>query len=274
MRTAACPSFRSTSMGNAVVALMALLVCACAASKPAAQSHDLTVLSWNLLHGADEQGHLNLEAKGEYISRQGAELVFLQEIDQHCRRTNNVDQMAVLGGITGMDPQFAAFMDFQGGRYGLGMLSALPCLTSRVLALPPGDEPRVALLREFEMFGHTLLCVDVHFNWVEDDTARFAQAQALMDFLATLDLPCVIAGDFNDRPSSRTLEAFHAAGFRHVEPAGPTWNARAPSKDIDHILIRSGKGLDLEAAGGEILDGEFLSDHRAVRGTIRVSRRA
>ena len=154
------------------------------------------------------------------------------------------------------------------------MLSALPCQTSRVLVLPPGDEPRVALLREIDMFGRALLCIDVHFNWVEDDTARFAQAQALLGYLATVDLACIVAGDFNDRPKSRTLEAFHAAGFRHVEPAGPTWNARDPSKDIDHILIRSGKGLKLEASGGEIIDGDFLSDHRAVRGKIRVSRRA
>ncbi len=274
MRTAAAASFSLKSLRDPLVAVTVLLACACASSKPAAQSRELSVLSWNLLHGADEHGKLNLEAKGEYISRQGAELVFLQEIDQNCRRTNNVDQMAVLGGITGMDPQFAAFMDFQGGRYGLGMLSALPCRTSRVFLLPPGDEPRVALLREIELFEHTLLCIDVHFNWVVDDTARFAQAQALLGYLATDELPCVIAGDFNDRPASRTLEAFYAAGFKHVEPAGPSWDARAPSKDIDHILIRSGKGLELKASGGEILDGDFLSDHRAVRGKIRVSRRA
>ena len=52
-----------------------------------------------------------------------------------------------------------------------------------------------------------------------------------------------MAGDFNDLPESRTLRAFYQAGFEHLEEPGPSWNAREPSVDIDHILVRSGRGL-------------------------------
>ena len=233
---------------------------------------DLTLLTWNILHGANVEGDLNLEAKGRYLSDQAADIVFLQELDEICERSGGVDQMSVLGRISEMDAAFGSFMPYQGGRYGLGTLSAPPVLATRSLRLPEGDEPRVALFREVEVLGRPLLTVNVHFNWTEDDTSRYAQARALLAELETLDLPMIVAGDFNDVPGSRTLEAFIEAGFEPVETPGPSWNAEAPSVDIDHILVRSGPGLQLEPLGGEVLVERALSDHRPVRGRIRVLR--
>lgn len=229
----------------------------------------LTVLTWNLLHGVNDEGEHNLEAKGAYISAQEADLVFVQEIDERCTRSRDVDQMAVLAELTGMDAAFGAFMPYQGGRYGLGTLSARPVVNTRDLRLPEGDEPRVALFREVEVLGRTLLSVNVHFNWTRDDTSRFAQAEALLEELETIDLPVIVAGDYNDTPESRTLRAFYDAGFEHVETPGPSWNARSPSVDIDHILIRNGRGLRLESLGGVVVPESTLSDHRPVRGLIR-----
>jgi endonuclease/exonuclease/phosphatase family metal-dependent hydrolase len=253
------------------LAPLLLLLSACAtgrARQPA--SVELTILTWNILHGANEEGELNLEAKGRYISEQAADLVFLQEIDENCERSGRVDQMAVLGRISAMDAAFGSFMPYQGGRYGLGTLSSLPVSATRSLRLPEGDEPRVALLREVQVLERPLLMVNVHFNWTKNDTFRYAQVQALLAELETLELPMIVAGDFNDIPDSRTMRAFFAAGFEPVDSPAPTWNARAPSIDIDHILVRSGQGLQLEPLGGEVLEELVLSDHRPVRGRIRV----
>ena len=250
---------------------MLLLLTACATSRTRQPtSVELTILTWNILHGADDEGELNLEAKGRYISDQAADLVFLQEIDEYCERSGSVDQITALGRISAMDAAFGSFMPYQGGHYGLGTLSALPVRATRSLRLPDGDEPRVALLREVQVLGRPLLAVNLHLNWTRDDAFRYAQAAALLAELETLDLPMVVAGDFNDTPDSRTMKAFFDAGFESVEAPGPSWNARAPSRDIDHILVRSGRGLRLEPLGGEVLEERALSDHRPVRGRIRV----
>ncbi|MGB5295870.1 MAG: endonuclease/exonuclease/phosphatase family protein [Thermoanaerobaculia bacterium] len=250
---------------------MLLLISACATVRERqAASVDITILTWNILHGANDEGELNLEAKGRYISKQAADLVFLQEVDEKCERSGGVDQIAVLGRISAMDVAFGSFMPYQGGRYGLGTLSSLPVRATRSLKLPEGDEPRVALLREVEVLGRPLLTVNVHFNWTQDDTFRYAQARALLGELETLELPMIVAGDFNDTPDSRTMKAFFATGFESVEAPGPSWNALAPSRDIDHILVRSGRGLQLEPLGGEVLEERALSDHRPVRGRIRL----
>jgi len=263
---------RSPAMRNiARLAPLLLLLTACAtgrARQPA--SVDLTVLTWNILHGANTEGGVNLAAKGRYLSNQGADLIFLQEVDEGCERSGGVDQITMLGRMTAMDAAFGSFMPYQGGRYGLGTLSSLPVRETRAVRLPEGDEPRVALLSEVQVLERALLAVNLHLNWTKDDRFRYAQARALLIELETLDLPMIVAGDFNDTPESRTLEAFFAAGFESVEALGPSWNARAPSVDIDHILVRSGRGLRLAPLGGEVLEERALSDHRPVRGRIRV----
>ena len=162
-------------------------------------------------------------------------------------------------------------MPYQGGRYGLGTLSGLPVTESRTFRLPEGGEPRVALLQKMQVRGRTLLVANLHFDWRDDDSARFAQARTLLAELDTLDLPMIVAGDFNDIPESRTMQAFFTAGFATVESPGPSFNARTPTIDIDHILIRSGPGLELESLGGEVLDEPTLSDHRPVVGRIRAT---
>lgn len=253
------------------LAPLLLLLTACTtgrARQPA--SVDLTVVTWNILHGANDKGQLNLEDKGAYLAEQGADLVFLQEVDEGCERSGGVDQIALLGRITAMDAAFGSFMPYQGGRYGLGTLSSLPARETRSVRLPEGDEPRVALLSEVEVLGRPLLAVNLHLNWTKDDTFRYAQAHALLAELETLDLPMIVAGDFNDTPDSRTMKAFLAAGFEPLEAPGPSWNARTPSVDIDHILVRGGWGLELTPLGGEVLAERALSDHRPVRGRIRV----
>lgn len=253
------------------LAPLLLLLTACTTGRARQpESVELTILTWNILHGASAEGELNLEAKGRYISEQDADVVFLQEVDEGCERSEGVDQIALLGRMTAMDAAFGSFMPYQGGRYGLGTLSSLPVRETRSVRLPDGDEPRVALLREVEVLARPLLAVNLHLNWTKDDTFRYAQARALLAELETLDLPMIVAGDFNDTPDSRTMKAFFAAGFEPVEAPGPSWNARAPSVDIDHILVRSGHGLRLAPLGGEVLEERALSDHRPVRGRIRV----
>lgn len=254
----------------AIASMLLLLTGSTSGGASEPTSTDLKVLTWNILHGATADGDLNLEAKGKYIVAQDADLVFLQELDENCERSGRVDQMTVLGKISQMEAEFGSFMPYQGGLYGLGILSALPVRDTRAFRLPEGDEPRVALLLEVEVLGHPLLVANVHFNWTKDDTSRYSQARTLLAELESSDLPSIVAGDFNDVPDSRTMQAFFEAGFRPVEEPGPTWNALAPSVDIDHILVRSGRGLRLEPLGGQVLGERELSDHRPVGGQIRV----
>ena len=64
----------------------------------------------------------------------------------------------------------------------------------------------------------TTAIVNVHFDWVQDDRFRFAQAGVAREVLDTLTMPYAPLGDFNDVPESRTLSLFRAR--EAAKPAG------------------------------------------------------
>lgn len=236
------------------------------AEQPAAQSHDVfTVLSYNTHHGEGTDGVLDLERIARVITDAGPDVVALQEIDEGASRTGGVDQASEYGLLTGMGHAFAPFMDFQGGRYGLAVLSKHPIVSSRVIELPPGKgEPRSALAVEIAPPGKpVVMFVCVHFDWLDEDTERFAQAEALLAALGGQQ-GVIIAGDFNDTPGSRTIRAFEEAGFRIVPPAagdGATFPSDGPTKRIDFVMHRPSFGF---VGTAEVLAEEVASDHRPV----------
>lgn len=225
----------------------------------------LRVLTYNTHHGEGTDGVLDLERIARVITDATPDLVALQEIDNNASRTAGVDQAATLGSLTGMHHAFAPFMDFQGGEYGLAVLSKHPIVSARVIGLPPGrHEPRAALAVEVAPAGKprlTIVCL--HFDWLEGDAERFAQAEAL---LAALDSEAgvILAGDFNDTPGSRTIRAFEDAGFAIARPAagsGFTFPADSPNKRIDFVMYRPAFAF---VGGVRVLGEEVASDHRPV----------
>ncbi|MFG0242858.1 MAG: endonuclease/exonuclease/phosphatase family protein [Phycisphaerales bacterium JB054] len=263
-----------------LLSCVVLCVCVGACSPPersespaadaATQPHDaLTVLSYNTHHGEGTDGVLDLERIARVITDAGPDVVALQEIDEGASRTGGVDQASEYGLLTGLEHAFAPFMDFQGGRYGLAVLSKHPIASVRTIELPPGKgEPRSALAAEIAPPGKpVVMFVCVHFDWLDDDTERFAQAEAL---LAALDgqQGVIIAGDFNDTPGSRTIRAFEEAGFRIVPPAagdGATYPSDGPTKRIDFVMHRPSFGF---MGTAEVLAEEVASDHRPVRAVL------
>ncbi|MDQ7013132.1 MAG: endonuclease/exonuclease/phosphatase family protein [Planctomycetota bacterium] len=225
----------------------------------------LRVLTYNIHHGAGTDSVLDLERIARVITDATPDLVGLQEVDNGASRTGDVDQAATLGSLTGMHHAFAPFMDFQGGQYGLAVLSKHPIVSARVIDLPPGrSEPRSALAVEVAPADKprvTIVCL--HFDWLEGDAERFAQAQALIAALDSED-GVILAGDFNDTPDSRTIRAFEDAGYAIAQPAvgnGLTFPADLPTKRIDFVMHRPAFAF---VGGVEVLDEKVASDHRPV----------
>ena len=130
-------------------------------------------------------------------------------------------------------------MDYQGGKYGLGMLSKHPILAAKEIKLPTGNEPRVALACKIQLPDRReIMVVNLHFDWVEDDKFRFQQAKELAKYLDTLTLPYVLMGDFNDQPQSRTLDLLSRGTMAAVKPRQDrfTFPSMKPTIEIDFIF--------------------------------------
>ena len=232
----------------------------------------LRIATWNIKHGRGMDGRLDLERTAAVIAKMDVDIVALQEVDDDVRRSGGVDQATWLAERLGMQASFGPFMDYQGGRYGLAILSRIPIQRSEVWRLPDGHEPRVALSVDVvNRSGPTITVAAVHFDWVEDDDYRFAQATETMRRLHELETPWIVLGDFNDTPESRTMRGFHALGLDAVKPmrTRATYPADEPEIEIDFIVAGPGEYWSISEV--EVFDESIASDHRPVVAVLRPS---
>jgi endonuclease/exonuclease/phosphatase family metal-dependent hydrolase len=116
-----------------------LLILPCLATEP------LRIVSYNIRHGAGLDGKVDLQRIAKVIAKEKPEVVTLQEVDQECTRSGSVDQAAELGRLLKMEHRFGKFMDFQGGEYGMAVLSRFP-----IEKTFPAVRPRVEIDFFFE----------------------------------------------------------------------------------------------------------------------------
>jgi len=158
------------------------------------------IMSYNIQHGHGLDDQINLERTTEMIRSENLDIVAIQEIDSCCKRTDYVDQPNELARLTGMHMTFAPAIDFQGGRYGVGILSREKPLSVRRVPLPGKGEARVLLMIEMERY--VMACT--HLALREAD--RMASVPIIIEEAKSYDKPFLLAGDWNDSPESDFIQ--------------------------------------------------------------------
>ena len=208
---------------------------------------------------------VDLKRIASVLRKLNPDLVALQEIDHSCTRSGKADQAAALGNLLGMHHRFGKFMDFQGGQYGLAVLSRFPIQKSVRHQLTPGAEPRCALevIIRPTTPGPLLSFVSIHSDWTRE-SFRVAQANDLIMGLMERRHAIVLAGDFNAEPKAESLVRFKASGFSILtkKKGAKTFPAPAPSIEIDYFMTR---GFSLVTPLlTEVHDERLASDHRPI----------
>ncbi|RYD84513.1 MAG: endonuclease [Verrucomicrobiaceae bacterium] len=237
----------------------------------------LRVLTYNIHHGEGTDGKLDLERLARVIKEANPDLVALQEVDQRTRRTGGVDQAAKLSELTGMQVAFGKAMDYQGGAYGLAILSRWPLKEPRTHALPAdaGIEPRAVLEARVQPGGDApeITFLVTHLDATRDPLQRMNQAAKIRELfpVSEEERAMILAGDMNATPESEVLQGLRsewtdsAAGAKFLtSPAG------APRNKIDYILYRpASRWRVLETRA---LEEAVASDHRAVLAVFELLR--
>lgn len=232
----------------------------------------LRIVSYNIRHGEGSDSKLDLERTAAVIKRLAPDIVGLQEVDDRVGRTGNVNQPDRLAQLTGMNAAFGSFMPLQGGEYGLAILTKFPIKRSESIRLPGGNEPRVALAVEVQLpSGESLMVINVHFDWVNDDGFRFEQAKVVAEYLKTLKMQYVLLGDFNDVRESRTLGLFAELAKEAKKPEADrfTFSATKPQQEIDFIFMAPRDQWSVDEV--RVIDEPVASDHRPVLAVGRLA---
>ena len=93
--------------------------------QPAGAQGPLRVLSYNVRNcrGLDDDQALNVTRIARVVSNQVPDVVALQELDRKTRRSTGRDVLQELAVATGMTGAYGEAIPFQGGSYGVGILS-------------------------------------------------------------------------------------------------------------------------------------------------------
>lgn len=260
-----------------------LLICAlhcasCSLSGRAAAP--IRVLTYNIHAGRDAAQADNLARVAALIDSVAADIVLLQEVDRRTQRAKGADHFAELLRLTGRAGVFGRSLNYQGGEYGIAVLSRWPIDSIAALPLkvdPPQQrsgaayEPRIALHVLVHAPGGSLHVVNTHLDASGAGTFRRQEliaALAHMKESVPADAPLLFGGDLNARPATADItaiafsmtDAFAACG----QGSGATFPAHAPDRRIDYIFSRRAR-----CRGARVIETQ-ASDHRPVLAIMEI----
>jgi endonuclease/exonuclease/phosphatase family metal-dependent hydrolase len=233
------------------------------------------VLVYNIHAGKDAARIDNLDRVAEIIRRSRADIVLLQEVDNRTRRSGGVDQLERLRVLLGFKAVFGKAIDYDGGQYGIGILSRWEIGTSRFAILPVeltdsadrrNYEERGALLARISAPSGTIRVVDTHLDATRGDSIRVKQARTLMT-IANAERDSgftIIGGDLNSEPAGPVVHLLESEGWIDLFPrcaSGErfTFPAAKPVKRIDFLFGTK----ESRCVTSSVLNTQ-ASDHRPV----------
>ena len=100
----------------------------------------MRLMNYNIHSGKDSAGQMNLEAMAQAIVDYAPDFAFVEEVAVNVSTAGPVDASAFLQRHTGMACHFARTIDWQGGQYGIALLSRHPVTDLRVHPVPDLEE--------------------------------------------------------------------------------------------------------------------------------------
>ena len=256
-------------MSHKLLVGLTTLFLALVGAGPTAAQTTLRVVSYNIKHGLGNDGRVDLERIAAVIRGLDADVVTLQEVDRGAARTDGVDQTARLAELTGMRGIFGDFRPYDGGEYGMAVLTRLPVVAVHNHRLPQAPAPISALEVQVAAGrdGRIVSIVGIHL--VRTPEERLAEADTLTGILEARTHPVVLAGDFNSRPGDVVLQRL-TRDWLVVPKEGDrfTFPSDVPDREIDFIMLRPGEAFEI-LEHRVVIEG-VASDHRPLLAVLRL----
>ncbi|WP_205510613.1 endonuclease/exonuclease/phosphatase family protein [Longitalea arenae] len=231
---------------NFIVVLLSVFSLSCSQTqKLAAPLTPITVLSYNIHHAnppSQSKDIIDLDTIIATIKASNAELVAIQELDSMTARSNRVYQLKVLAEKLGMHYHFERTIPYEGGAYGIGILSKYPIEKATGYQLPAisgiPTEPRKLLVARIIINQLPVYFGCTHIDFKNSDVKK-RQAQEVVKVLGPLKKQrLIIGGDFNAVPEEESIQYL----LQHYNNAGSmnayTIPVEQPKKKIDYIFYQ------------------------------------
>jgi len=243
--------------------------------KASGESEYLRVLCYNIHYAnpPSKPGVIDLDAIARVINAENPDIVALQEVDVNTGRSGGINEAKLLAEKTGMKAHFfAKAIDHDGGDYGVAILSKFDILESHNYPLPDdrstNPEPRVlATARIKTPSGFEFIFASTHLE-VRREENRLLQMEEIGKIANSSDLPMIIAGDFNAKPDSKTIEYVDKIFTRTCDTCPPTIPVINPNRAIDYIAFRPGDRF--RVIEHKVIQETYASDHLPVFAILEI----
>ncbi len=223
------------------------------------------IMSYNVRSAKGMDNVRDCGRVAKVILEQQPDLVAVQELDSMTNRCGKKYILGEIAQLTGMYPEYFPAINFDGGKYGIGILSKEKPLAVQGYPLPGSEEKRALLVAEFQdyMFACT------HLSLTEED--RLESLEIIGKIAAASQKPFYFAGDLNDTPGSPFLERLQK-NFRILNDVkAQTFPAPLPDRTLDYIAVWKGTAPKLDVVSKEVVDEPMASDHRPVCVVLRTA---
>ena len=270
MRTSACRFL-------AALGMTLLSGCATAPSRPT--EGVLRVATYNIQAGTGD-----LRRIADEIKAMDADLVALQEVDVRWhQRSGFADQATELARMLGVEMRFAPIYSLPGAagqpprEFGVALLSKLPIVSwnndslarlSTQVASPSASRMPGLLRAVVNFRGTRVNVLTAHLDYRSDPAIRRAQVAEIVQVLARISGPAILAGDLNATPDALELQPLFKQltdAWRTSQGPGFTYPSAAPTKRIDYVLY-SDPFVQVDARVPE----SAFADHRPVIVSLRL----
>ena len=228
----------------------------------------LKLMSYNIKNANCMDNVCNFQRIANVINNTSPDVVAIQEVDS---MTNRSGQKYVLGEIaerTQMHGYFAPAIDYDGGKYGIGLLTKQVPLRLQSLPLPGREEARTLILAEFTDY---IYCC-THMSLTEED--RMKSLELVKAFTSSSTKPLFLAGDMNAEPESGFIKELQKDFQILSNPKQHTFPAPDPKETIDYIAMLKQNAKGFAVISAKVINEPMASDHRPILVELRTAEKA
>ena len=243
--------------------LLVSLTLSCVRQNPKShpeQSFQIALMTYNVRHCAGMDLVVDYDRTAAVITEQHPDVVALQELDSMTGRSGQCYQLGELAERTHYYPVFGSAIDFDGGKYGVGILTREQPLSTKRIPLP-GEEPRVLLVMELK--DYVVACTHLDL----EEAARLSSVPLIIEEAQHWQKPFILAGDWNDTLNSPLLQEM-TKNFTILSGDNPTYPADEPKERIDYVA--SFKTHQSEVLESNVIEESEASDHRPIMVKLRL----
>ena len=180
----------------------------------------LHLTSYNIQHGEGLDKKIDHARQAKILRKAHADVAAIQEVDSMTKRNGGLYSLEEIGRKAKMHATFAPAINFQGGKYGIGLLSKKRPMSVRRIPLPGREESRMLLVAEFKHY--VVACT--HLSLTDDD--RMASVPLIVEEASKWQKPFIIMGDLNDEPGM----PFYKEMQKHFLFLNPAYDKTFPAE--------------------------------------------